>query len=536
VSVSGVALAGARPDRRDCDMSASTWEEEEWFYVLNKAQQGPATIADLAALLAKGRSGGGISGDTLVWCSALTEWTRLKEVSALMGLLQQPAPEPASTPTPAPAVPPPPQAPTFPNVPAAVQSPMRSMPAPTPAPVPSPKLSSSASSGCAVGGSHASAASGTASAASVAAVADGTKKHGAIRSFLLGWLPQRSAPKDLVRRGILHDDPSGAPGGRGVKADAPPRGDELFGGTFATHLKRPDTSGGIPLVLEVLMARLRSNHADGLRSEGIFRIPGDSGEMQLLRTQINKGADVRQVVDGCQNVHSAAGLLKMYFRELKPPLLSFGLYEDFVRCSKEIGAPSPSADVSGLVRLLPRLPAGHFELLQHLIAFMVEVTSYASESKMSVGNVAAVFAPNLLRPEVDSIEHLADTGHVVNVIAVFIACYAKIFGVPEPASAASSESLAGRLSHASSAGAPQAHAGSLAGTSAASLTEPEAEPEARWFYLNEEHEQHGPVDWASLQALFREARITSSTFVFSDGMADWKPVVELGDINGREPL
>ena len=40
--------------------------------------------------------------------------------------------------------------------------------------------------------------------------------------------------------------------------------------------------------------------------------------------------------------------------------------------------------------------------------------------QMNVGNTAAVFAPNLLRPRVESIEQLADTAHVVNLVAVMI--------------------------------------------------------------------------------------------------------------------
>lgn len=71
---------------------AAGWEaNESWYYVMNKQQQGPASVDELAALYAKGK-GSGITQDTLVWCASLVEWTRLKELSTLLALVQRPAP------------------------------------------------------------------------------------------------------------------------------------------------------------------------------------------------------------------------------------------------------------------------------------------------------------------------------------------------------------------------------------------------------------------------------------------------------------
>mmetsp|Transcript_27376 Transcript_27376/g.69653 ORF Transcript_27376/g.69653 Transcript_27376/m.69653 type:complete len:537 (+) Transcript_27376:34-1644(+) len=529
------------------------WEEqEEWFYVLNKQQQGPATLAELGELFARGKSGGGISSDTLVWCSALVEWTRVRELSSLVALLQQ-QPSSASllAPTPIPSFPDIPK--PYPTEAQHVAQPAAVAPArfaaassnPIVASIGTPccsqtRYSCATGSGGVGGGAlsgHPIAGSAPAPHATLPASqpsgTDGSssKKHSAIRTFLRGWLPQRSAPKELVRRGILKNDPLGGAlsSPSGVTAPAA-RDEDVFGGKLAVQLSRSDTTNGIPLIVNLLMAKLRSKGIEGLRTEGIFRVPGDSSEMKHLRMQINQGADPQQLMDRCDNVHSAAGLLKMYFRELQPPLLSFGLYGEFIRCSAQIGPPSPSADVRELMGLLQRLPAGHYDLLQHLISFLREVVSYSSESKMTVGNTAAVFAPNLLRAEVDSIENLADTVHVVNLIAVLMTCYSGIFGVPETAPAApnhqaSSGSMLDRMSVTSSAGATPM----LSADSTASLAEP------RWFYLNAEHEQQGPVDWPALQALFQQTRITSSTFIFSDGMSDWKAVTDVGDINGAEP-
>lgn len=71
-------------------------------------------------------------------------------------------------------------------------------------------------------------------------------------------------------------------------------------------------------------------------------------------------------------------------------------------------------------------------VLEHLLSFLADVVQHTAESKMSVGNVAAVFAPNLLRPEVETLEHLADTAHIVNLIAVLISSQHFIFHGASP--------------------------------------------------------------------------------------------------------
>ena len=50
----------------------------------NKQQCGPVVLRELAELFAKGKTAGGIGGDTHVWCDAMVEWRRLKETPELV--------------------------------------------------------------------------------------------------------------------------------------------------------------------------------------------------------------------------------------------------------------------------------------------------------------------------------------------------------------------------------------------------------------------------------------------------------------------
>ena len=444
-------------------MSAFDPRAEEWFYVANRQQSGPVSLAELLDLHAKGKAGGGISADSHVWCAAMIEWKRLKDVPEVLQLLNQQQREQPQQQAQVQAEPKPPTAPA--SVPQSV--------------VPSSAVRGSVSAaaaaprtipaGAAGAGAKFAPAAGRASgvASNPPAVSGGRNsaggKHSGIRNWLNGWLPSRAAPRDLVKRGIVRNDAlRPAVGVSGQPDAASPHA--LFGNDLAVILARPDTVGGIPRLVTTLMECLRADECAGLRNEGIFRVPGDSTEMQGLRGRINAGDDATELLRSCGNPHSVAGLLKMFYREIRPPLLGFSLYDEFIACSARLGAPSADKepDCSELHALLQQLPPGHLELLSHLVAFLVEVVRFTPESKMTAGNTAAVFAPNLLRPEHETLEHLADTAHIVNLIACFITHAPRIFGADASAAAATATRL--------SAATQQLSAASLRHTSSSSLS------------------------------------------------------------------
>jgi len=43
------------------------------------------------------------------------------------------------------------------------------------------------------------------------------------------------------------------------------------------------------------------------------------------------------------------------------------------------------------------------------------------------------------------------------------------------------------------------------------------------------------VDWPALQAMFRESRLTSSSYIFTEGMANWALATTL-NLDGPEPI
>ncbi len=77
-----------------------------------------------------------------------------------------------------------------------------------------------------------------------------------------------------------------------------------------------------------------------MESEGIFRISGVKSQVDKLRTQFEEGTPTihmhlrlsGKVVDfnKVEDPNVVSGLLKMYFRELPEPLLTFDLFDQFL--------------------------------------------------------------------------------------------------------------------------------------------------------------------------------------------------------------
>jgi len=208
-----------------------------------------------------------------------------------------------------------------------------------------------------------------------------------------------------------------------------------------------------------------------------------------------------------------------------------------------MGAPTSGAVLSEIMQLLQQLPEGHYGLLRHLIGFLQNVVRHPS-NKMTVGNTAAVFAPNLLRPATATLDHLKDTAHIVNLIASLITNAHHVFGLPElaslmPAAEEAPQAQPQEYQRQSNASEPPQDSGSSDAAAAgegdsARASVAAGEDDKPWYYLNSSHQQEGPVSFAVLQGMFRDMRLSSSTYVFTDGLSSWTVASDL-DFHSGEP-
>lgn len=161
----------------------------------------------------------------------------------------------------------------------------------------------------------------------------------------------------------------------------------VFGETLQNVVKNPqnvDEKSGLPKVLSFLAEAVLL--LGGHNAEGIFRVPGDLDAVIRIRMRIERG-DYN--LDGIMDSAVPASLLKMWVRELEEPIIPNSFY---TRCLE-------ISQVQAAMNVVDELPELNRRCLKYLAKYLQIVGDPANQpkTKMSVSNLAIVFAPNVLR-------------------------------------------------------------------------------------------------------------------------------------------
>uniref|UniRef100_A0A8D2DGC2 Rho GTPase activating protein 4 n=1 Tax=Sciurus vulgaris TaxID=55149 RepID=A0A8D2DGC2_SCIVU len=162
----------------------------------------------------------------------------------------------------------------------------------------------------------------------------------------------------------------------------------LFGGDMEKFIQ--SSGQPVPLVVE---SCIRFINLNGLQHEGIFRVSGAQPRISEIRDAFERGED--PLVEGCtaHDLDSVAGVLKLYFRSLEPPLFPPDLFSELL-ASAELEAVAER--VEPVSRLLARLPGPVLVVLRYLFAFLNHLAQYSDENMMDPYNLAVCFGPTLL--------------------------------------------------------------------------------------------------------------------------------------------
>ncbi|RWS12429.1 uncharacterized protein B4U79_06479 [Dinothrombium tinctorium] len=224
------------------------------------------------------------------------------------------------------------------------------------------------------------------------------RKHGKILTFFRSYLllrPHHSSSQSIYR-------------------------DKVFGCDLTEHLV--NSCSEIPFVLKCCSEFIE---AKGI-VDGIYRLSGVTSNIQKLRRSFldERGFDFNDKAI-LQDIHCVASLLKMYFRELPNPLLTYELYDQFVRAVEpsndseaQSSATSESTKLQKLREIIRKLPPPHYRTLKYLMKHLSRVSAHGSRTGMTPKNIAIVWAPNLLRSK-DIETHGGVTAlHMIGVQAV----------------------------------------------------------------------------------------------------------------------
>ncbi|XP_052091877.1 rho GTPase-activating protein 15-like isoform X1 [Mytilus californianus] len=165
--------------------------------------------------------------------------------------------------------------------------------------------------------------------------------------------------------------------------------DAMFGGELKIICDREKTK--IPKFVVKCVAAIEKR---GLEHDGIYRISGNQATIQKLRCQVDQ--DKYDLDSKEWDVFTLTGALKLFFRELKEPLLTFNLFDKAVPA---LTRESTAERLRIFRDNIHNLPKYNFETFKCLCAHLLKVTELSKENRMEVQNIAIVFGPTLIWPQ-----------------------------------------------------------------------------------------------------------------------------------------
>ncbi|KAJ8254349.1 hypothetical protein COCON_G00209610 [Conger conger] len=210
---------------------------------------------------------------------------------------------------------------------------------------------------------------------------------------------------------------------------------QVYGASLLSHLEESSREIAAP-IQECVRMLLQT----GLKEEGLFRLTAAASVVRRLKCCLDNG-DIDHSEFSC-DPHAVAGALKSYLRELPEPLMTFELYNDWLKAAGE-------KDVAD-------------NNLRYLVQFLARLSEHQAVNRMSPSNIAIVLGPNLLWPRTEGVDSLQDMAsassvQVVTVVEPLIKHASRLFpeavdfGIPaDPPSPVTPRSEAGTVSAPSS--------------------------------------------------------------------------------------
>ncbi|GAN05800.1 rho GTPase activator protein [Mucor ambiguus] len=214
------------------------------------------------------------------------------------------------------------------------------------------------------------------------------------RSFR-GWLKRVTIPNGAASRKIGPDStPKG--GVFGIPLEMSIKYAKTTVGYVDDDGIKHTKAGAIPIVVAKCGSYLKKN---GLETEGIFRISGNFKRVNALEFQFDQSASSYGLDLNWEGytVHDAASVLRRYLNKLPDPVIPFDYYQKFRDVMNNNTYKSTEHRIEAFQKLVQCLPPPHQHLLLYLLDTLSLFATSASETKMDISNLAAVFCPGILR-------------------------------------------------------------------------------------------------------------------------------------------
>uniref|UniRef100_A0A672G0K2 Rho GTPase-activating protein 10 n=1 Tax=Salarias fasciatus TaxID=181472 RepID=A0A672G0K2_SALFA len=164
----------------------------------------------------------------------------------------------------------------------------------------------------------------------------------------------------------------------------------------------------------------------GINDQGLYRVVGVSSKVQkLLSLMIDeKSNEVDLSASEDWDVKTITSALKLYLRSLPEPLMTYGLYKEFISPAK---GGSPESRIQAVHCLVHKLPERNRQVLGLLMKHLANVVAHSKHNLMTVANLGVVFGPTLMRPQEETVAAIMDLKFQNIVVEILIEHHEKIF-------------------------------------------------------------------------------------------------------------
>ncbi|XP_051792515.1 unconventional myosin-IXAa isoform X4 [Acanthochromis polyacanthus] len=190
---------------------------------------------------------------------------------------------------------------------------------------------------------------------------------------------------------------------------------ELSSRQFGVEVSRlTNDERTVPLVVEKLINYIEMH---GLYTEGIYRKSGSTNKIKELKQGLDTDVDSMNLDD--YNIHVIASVFKQWLRDLPNPLMTFELYEEFIRV---MGLQDKKEMIRGVYSIIDQLSRTHLNTLERLVFHLVRIALQEETNRMSANALAIVFAPCILRcPDtIDPLQSVQDISKTTACVELII--------------------------------------------------------------------------------------------------------------------
>lgn len=221
-----------------------------------------------------------------------------------------------------------------------------------------------------------------------------------IKARLKKFFNRRPTMESLVKKGIWKDEPA-----------------------FGCYLDQVcgNESPRVPLFVQQCIAVIESSD-DNMKTDGLYRASGNLSQVQKIRLQVDQNN--LSALDQEEDVHVLTGALKLFFRELKEPLIPYSAFNKAIKAST---LQNKKDKLSQFREIVKSLPTANHDTLKFLLRHLLKVTGYQEFNRMHIPNLAIVFGPTLMWPEQESLNMALDLMKQNLVIEAFLLDFDSIF-------------------------------------------------------------------------------------------------------------